>query len=247
MSSCFKQLFRKIFRQKSELDFPPSYIPNRFIMERVKGGPILVVGDYTGRDFLTLKQAYPDTYLLDIVDNKIADNNFVLQSITEPTPFRDEIFQYVVMAEVIEHLWEDVAALKEIHRLLAPDGGLLLTVPFYHDIPEFHFRIHSPQTIRRLLAYCGFEVVEIAYRGLAMKSNPLAAGLALALFPWRRQGAMAAANALIYQLHVSLSRCGRLNRLSSFFGGLILARKCQGPADPLRIQRQAFQKMDEAG
>ena len=117
MGNCFKQLFRKIFPQKTDLDFPPTYISNRFIMERVNNGPILVIGDYTGRDFLPLKKEYPDTYLLDIVDNKITDDHFVLQSITEPTSFGDETFQYVVMAEVIEHLWEDVAALKEVHRL----------------------------------------------------------------------------------------------------------------------------------
>jgi len=102
MSNCCKQLFRKIFPQKTDLDFPPAYISNRFIMEQVDRGPILVVGDYTGRDFLPLKKKYPDTYLLDIVDNKITDENFVLQSITEPTTFREETFQYVVMAEVID-------------------------------------------------------------------------------------------------------------------------------------------------
>jgi SAM-dependent methyltransferase len=246
MGNCCKQLFRKIFPQKTDLDFPPSYISNRFIMEQVDRGPILVVGDYTGRDFLPLKRKYPDTYLLDIVDNKITDENFVLQSITEPTTFGEETFQYVVMAEVIEHLWEDVAALQEVHRLLVPGGGLVLTVPFYHDLPEFHFRMHSPQTIRRLLEYCGFEVVEMAYRGWAMKSNLLAAGLALILFPFMGNRAMATANAWIYKLHGSLARCERLNSLSSFFGGLIFARKHQRRIDPLRIQREAFQQIPEA-
>ena len=246
MGNCCKQLFRKIFPQKTDLDFPPAYIPNRFIMEQVDRGPILVVGDYTGRDFLPLKKKYPDTYLLDIVDNKITDENFVLQSITEPTTFREETFQYVVMAEVIEHLWEDVAALQEVHRLLAPGGGLLLTVPFYHDLPEFHFRMHSPQTIRRLLEYGGFEVVEMAYRGWAMKSNFLAAAIALLLFPLQGNRAIATANAWIYRLHCSLAGYERLNRLSGFFGALILARKRQRPVDPLRIQREAFRQIPEA-
>jgi SAM-dependent methyltransferase len=243
MGNCCKQLFRKIFPQKTDLDFPPSYISNRFIMEQVDRGPILVVGDYAGRDFLPLKKKYPDTYLLDIVDNKITDENFVLQSITEPTTFREETFQYVVMAEVIEHLWEDVAALQEVHRLLVPGGGLLLTVPFYQDLPEFHFRIHSPQTIRRLLEHGGFEVVEMAYRGWAMKSNLLAAAIALLLFPLQGNRAIATANAWIYRLHCFLAGCERLNRRSAFFGALILARKRQRPVDPLRIQREAFQQI----
>ncbi len=56
MANYFKKVFRKIFAQKTDLDFPANYISNRFIMERVRKGPILVVGDYTGRDFLTLKK-----------------------------------------------------------------------------------------------------------------------------------------------------------------------------------------------
>src|SRR5208337_1857420 len=246
MSTCFRHLFRKIFARKTDIDFPSSYIPNRFIMERVKNGPILVIGDYTGRDFLALKKHFPNTYLLDIVDNKITEEHFVQQSITEPTSFPPGTFHYVVMAEVIEHLWEDVAALKEIHRLLAPDGRLLLTVPFYHDIPEFHFRIHSPRSIRRLLDYCGFEMEEISYRGLAMKSNTFTAGLALILFPFLGNRALAEVNAWSYKLHCSLDKFERLNRLSSFFGGLIVARKHEQVVNPHAIQREAFQKIIEA-
>ncbi len=246
MANYFKKVFRKIFAQKTDLDFPANYISNRFIMERVRQGPILVVGDYTGRDFLALRKKYPDTYLLDIVDNKITDDRFILQSITERTSFGDGAFQYVVMGEVIEHLWEDVAALQEIHRLLAPEGRLLLTVPFYQDAPEFHFRIHSPKTIRRLLERGGFELMEISYRGLAMRSNTLTAGLALILFPFLGNRALATVNDWFYKLHCSLDQFERLNSLSSFFGGLILARKHQNTGDSLGIQRAAFQKIPEA-
>lgn len=246
MSNCFRHLFRKIFAWKTDLDFPSSYIPNRFIMERVKNGPILVIGDYTGRDFLTLKKHFPNTYLLDIVDNKLTEEHFVQQSITEPTSFPAGTFQYVVIAEVIEHLWEDVAALQEIYRLLAPDGRLLLTVPFYLDSPEFHFRIHSPKTIRRLLEYCGFEVLEMAYRGVAMRSNLLVAGVALILFPFMGNRALATVNGWIYGLHCSLAKYQRINRFSSYFGGLIFARKHQRRVDPLQIQREVFQKPPEA-
>ncbi len=119
-------LFRMFFPNKTGIDFPGGYIPNKFIMDEINSGPVLVIGDYTGRDFLPLKNKYPDTKLLDIVNNKIADTcDLTLQSICDKTSFKQESFQYIVLAEVIEHLWEDVAALQKIHRLLVQGGGLL--------------------------------------------------------------------------------------------------------------------------
>lgn len=181
----FNSSFRKIFREKSPTDFPGGYIPNRFIMERIDGGRVLVVGDYNGRDFRPLKEKYPDSVLLDIVDNGIADqSNLVLQSIEYPTPFEKESFNCVVLAEVVEHLWEDMVALREIHRILCQGGKLLITVPFYHDEPEYHFRIHSPRTIRRLLEHAGFEIIKFSFRGLAIQMPySLVAGLALLFYP----------------------------------------------------------------
>jgi len=52
-------------------------------------------------------------------------------------PFDNEMFDVVVMAEVIEHLQEDVLSLtmKEIFRVLKAEGRLLLTTP-YREILE---------------------------------------------------------------------------------------------------------------
>ena len=43
-------------------------------------------------------------------------------------PFRKE-FDVIGAFDVIEHIDDDVAALKEIHKALKPGGGILMTVP----------------------------------------------------------------------------------------------------------------------
>jgi SAM-dependent methyltransferase len=76
------------------------------------------------------------------------------------------------MNQGIEHLFLDVTALEEVHRILAPGGVLVLTLPYIshiQDRPEYHVRVHTPKTIRRLLERCGFTIEEHFVRGLCSR------------------------------------------------------------------------------
>jgi SAM-dependent methyltransferase len=72
-------------------------------------------------------------------------------------PFADESFDMAVCLDVIEHLEDDVGALKELRRVITPGGSLLVTVPAYqwlwssHDEINHHHRRYSTST---LLAAC---------------------------------------------------------------------------------------------
>ena len=77
----------------------------------------------------------------------------------------DNEFDAVTIAEVLDHLFEDYIALKEIRRVLKDDGVLIVTVPFYSNGAEYHVRIHSDKTVKRLLKYCGFEIENFIYKG----------------------------------------------------------------------------------
>ena len=49
---------------------------------------------------------------------------------TETFPYADESFDFVIFAEIIEHLLTDPCkVLREIHRVLRPGGQLILTTP----------------------------------------------------------------------------------------------------------------------
>lgn len=71
-------------------------------------------------------------------------------------PFADGEFDRVVAAEVLEHIHDDVTAIRELIRVLRPGGTMAITVPRwlpevinwrlsadYHNSPGGHIRIYT--------------------------------------------------------------------------------------------------------
>lgn len=77
----------------------------------------------------------------------------VVQGSVLEMPFGDDSFDLAVCLDVIEHLDDDRAALRELRRVLAPGGVLLVTVPAYqwlwsgHDEINHHHRRYNRSTL----------------------------------------------------------------------------------------------------
>src|SRR5882757_7329435 len=57
-------------------------------------------------------------------------------------PFADGEFDRVVASEILEHIWDDVTAIKELIRVLRPGGTMAITVPRW--LPEvINWRLSS--------------------------------------------------------------------------------------------------------
>jgi SAM-dependent methyltransferase len=70
-------------------------------------------------------------------------------------PFDDDAFDLTVSLDVIEHLEDDVGALRELRRATKPGGALLVTVPAYQWLWSGHDEInhhHRRYNRRNLLA-----------------------------------------------------------------------------------------------
>ncbi len=73
-----------------------------------------------------------------------------------------ERFDAVICHQVLEHVPHPAKALGEIHRVLKPDGRLVVSVPHLsrlHDLPHDYYR-YTPAGLRVLLDEAGFDIIE---------------------------------------------------------------------------------------
>jgi SAM-dependent methyltransferase len=132
----------------------------------------MIVGDYGGRDYNFLKKFDKSITVIDISkQSNINSDDQIIGDINKNLPFESESFDAVVAFEVIEHLINDSSFLLEVKRILKSDGVFSVSVPFYNDYADFHLRIHSDFTIRRLIAACGFKVDDFIHRGVFLYLN----------------------------------------------------------------------------
>jgi SAM-dependent methyltransferase len=110
----------------------------------------------------------------------------------ERAPFRPGSFAGITMSHVLEHLPDPCVYLAAAHRLLEPDGRLVVNVPNaaslqFHllgrrwngiDVPR-HLFDYRDRDVERVLEVMGFEVVRRSY--FSLRDNP--AGLAISLAP----------------------------------------------------------------
>lgn len=76
-------------------------------------------------------------------------------------PFEDASFNSVVCNQVLEHVFNPDEFVAELRRVLAPNGRLLLTVPFVWDEHEqpWDYARYSSYGLRALLERHGFELM----------------------------------------------------------------------------------------
>ncbi len=84
-------------------------------------------------------------------------------------PFAEDSFDLAVSLDVIEHLEDDLAALRELRRVVAPGGSLLVTVPAYqwlwsgHDEINHHHRRYTRRSLQRVAEQAGWRQTRTTY------------------------------------------------------------------------------------
>lgn len=83
--------------------------------------------------------------------------------LTGRIPYPDGAFDTILLSDVLEHLPEPMNCWREMNRLLAPGGKVLLNVPFYYPIHEgpHDFYRYTEFALRRFAEGSGFGVVEL--------------------------------------------------------------------------------------
>lgn len=83
--------------------------------------------------------------------------------------FADGAFQVVTALDVIEHLDNPVGSLREMRRVCAPGGAVVITVPAHpflwsdHDVALAHRRRYTTRLLREHVAAAGLQVERVSY------------------------------------------------------------------------------------
>jgi SAM-dependent methyltransferase len=108
-------------------------------------------------------------------------------------PYADASFDVVIAAGVLEHVAMDYESLKELHRVLRPEGRLIVTyLPNRGSVEEWwlrrknapsHARLYSRRDFREMLLHTGFLPVVLGYQ-TQLDLLPRSSGLASLLRPF---------------------------------------------------------------
>lgn len=100
---------------------------------------------------------------------RVRGHTRLIKSPIERLPFSDNTFDLVTALDIIEHLDDDLAGLKEIQRVLKPGGRVFILVPAYkflwslQDEISSHRRRYITRQLRAVIMGSGLRVERMTY------------------------------------------------------------------------------------
>src|SRR5215204_4868312 len=137
---------------------------------------ILDVGCGTGANLLLLSK-YGEAEGVDVSEDALVfcrerGLEKVKLGAAEELPYDDGTFDLVTALDVVEHIDDDLAGLREMRRVLRSGGHVLLFVPTFmflwglQDDVSHHRRRYCLSELRRVLEQAGFQIERTTYANI---------------------------------------------------------------------------------
>ncbi|WEK44150.1 MAG: class I SAM-dependent methyltransferase [Candidatus Sphingomonas colombiensis] len=154
-----------------------------------KGARILEIGCGTGHNLPMLAGfGEVDAIEIDPAARAIASARLGKEVGAAPLPMLPDVpkghYDLIAVLDVVEHIEDDVAALRAMRERLAPGGRILITVPAHqwmwsaHDVVNHHHRRYSKATLIKAITDAGLRPRKLGYFNSLL--FPLAAGARVA-------------------------------------------------------------------
>ena len=146
---------------------------------RARGATIMDVGCSSGFFLMLLRRRFPDCVIvgadcvrgpLERLSRKAPDIP-LLQFDLATCPLPDRSFDGLVLLNVLEHIEDDLAAARQLQRILKPGGIAVIEVPAGPDLYDvydrelLHFRRYRMAELLDLLRTAGLEILEQSHLG----------------------------------------------------------------------------------
>jgi SAM-dependent methyltransferase len=138
-----------------------------------EGARILDAGCGSGRNMVELSR-YGGVTGIELSEPSVAlarerEAGEVISGSLLEMPFVQDSFDLAVTLDVIEHLEDDLGALRELRRTVVPGGALLITVPAYqwlwsgHDEINHHHRRYTRGSLQKVAEEAGWRQQRTTY------------------------------------------------------------------------------------
>jgi len=100
---------------------------------------------------------------------KLRSRTPLIRASADNLPIKNGCINMLCAFDILEHIDDDMAALREFYRVLNAEGYLILTVPAFrslwsgHDIAVHHKRRYSKDELIESLLSSGFQIERISY------------------------------------------------------------------------------------
>lgn len=123
---------------------------------------VLDIGSGTGETLSFLKKIYPKARFtgVDILPEAVSytkkNGHKAFVSSATRLPFKKNSFDLILILDVIEHIKNDLAVVREAKRVLSPGGVIIITAPALpfmwsaHDKNQGHFRRYTSNQMEKL-------------------------------------------------------------------------------------------------